>query len=100
MDRVLQRTRNYTGILGVPTQDRTMTEGMGPIMDRTQEHLGTSDLAIVALRSRLPSLVRDLECGIEPTAPSNGDVYRVRSPDSISSETDFRRFLRQQGLRA
>ena len=48
LDRDKQRTESYTGINGIPTQDRAMTEGMGYICDRTEEHLGTTDVAVIA----------------------------------------------------
>src|SRR5262249_2454041 len=44
IDRDLQRGLTYTGIWGVNDQDRAVQESMGPIYDRRQEHLGTSDL--------------------------------------------------------
>src|SRR4030095_9799951 len=47
LDRERQRSVSYTGIVGVGNQDRAVTESMGPIYDRTKEHLGTTDLAIV-----------------------------------------------------
>ena len=36
---------DYTGIRGFPNQDIAMWETMGPIMDRSRERLGASDLA-------------------------------------------------------
>jgi phthalate 4,5-dioxygenase oxygenase subunit len=53
IDRDLQRRQTYTGIVGVNTQDYALQEGMGPIVDRSQEHLGTSDRAIIAARQLL-----------------------------------------------
>jgi phthalate 4,5-dioxygenase oxygenase subunit len=50
VDRQLQKTRNFTGIVGVNTQDFALQEGMGPICDRSKEFLGTSDKAVVAMR--------------------------------------------------
>src|SRR5205823_4366141 len=50
MDRERQRTLSFTGMPIVPTQDQAMNEGMGYICDRTQEHLGTSDVAVIAMR--------------------------------------------------
>jgi len=50
IDREVQRTRTYTGIPGINTQDYALQEGM----DRSaiiREHLGTSDAAIIAARS-------------------------------------------------
>jgi len=95
MDREMQRTRNYTGIFRVPTQDRAMTEGMGRVMDRTRERLGTSDLAIISVRRRLLSMAKDLQEGKAPMAPYNGDVYRIRSYDAVSEHGNFERFLEQ-----
>jgi phthalate 4,5-dioxygenase oxygenase subunit len=62
-DRRIQRERketwSYTGIAwGKPHQDMAMTESMGPIWDRTKEHLGSSDFAVMRLRFRLLTAVR------------------------------------------
>ena len=38
-----QRTRTFTGIANASVQDRATQETMGPIYDRTQEHLGSAD---------------------------------------------------------
>jgi len=53
MDRGFQRNGNYTGIQGIPVQDQAITESMGPIADRTKEHLGTSDRMIMLTRRKL-----------------------------------------------
>ena len=53
IDRQLQKTKTFTGIVGVNTQDFALQEGMGPIVDRSREHLGTSDRAIVTMRRLL-----------------------------------------------
>ena len=37
IDRQMQKTKNYTGIMGINTQDFALQEGMGPITDRSQE---------------------------------------------------------------
>jgi hypothetical protein len=50
IDREMQKTGNYTGLAGIPTQDQMITESMGPIEDRTKEHLGTSDKMIALTR--------------------------------------------------
>lgn len=79
IDRAMQRSVNFTGIKGIQAQDMAVIESMGPIYDRTKEHLGSSDTAIIALRRRLLSEVRDLARGIEPYAATHGQAYRVRS---------------------
>ena len=57
---------SYTGIRGVPAQDMAMQESMGPIYDRTREHLGTSDIAIIRLRRLLLDQVQAFKDGAEP----------------------------------
>jgi len=81
IDRELQRTFNYSGIYGVNDQDRAIQESMGPIQDRSTEHLGTADLAIIAARRGLLKAARDLQQGIEPYAAHHPEVYRVRAMD-------------------
>ncbi len=89
----MQRTQNYTGIGVVRTQDTAMTESMGGIVDRSEEHLGTTDAAVIAARRRLLKMARDLQAGIESTAAMNPDVYNVRAVDQVSLEADFSRFM-------
>ena len=43
-------TANFSGVEGAAIQDRAVQESMGPICDRTQEHLGTSDKAVIFYR--------------------------------------------------
>jgi nitrite reductase/ring-hydroxylating ferredoxin subunit len=84
VDREAQRIgRTYTGIYGVREEDCAAQEGMGRIYDRTKEHLGTADLAVIQGRRRLLRGARDLMAGIEPYAASHGDAYHVRSASQI-----------------
>jgi phthalate 4,5-dioxygenase len=53
IDRKAQKTVSFTGIKGIRAQDAMVTEGAGPIADRTREHLGSSDVAVVAMRRTL-----------------------------------------------
>ena len=66
IDREMQRTQNFTGIPVIRSQDTAMTESMGGIVDRSQEHLGPTDVAVIAARRRLISMARDLQNGVEP----------------------------------
>ena len=79
IDRNLQRTTTMTGIHGFAAQDQALQESIGPEVDRTREHLGTSDTAIIATRRLLLQEIRALEEGQEPKAAHHGDVYWVRS---------------------
>lgn len=78
IDRDMQRTKSFTGVKDVVTQDFMVQESMGPIYDRTREHLGTSDTAVIALRRRLLDVARRFKGGEEPPRIS-GDRYRVRA---------------------
>jgi phthalate 4,5-dioxygenase len=53
IDRELQKKTTYSGIRGVWAEDKAVTEGMGPIIDRTQEQLGPSDVGIIQVRRML-----------------------------------------------
>lgn len=79
LDRDRQRRDNYTGIVGVPNQDAAVQESMGPISDRSGEHLGWSDRGIVAFRRLLLNAARDLEEGAMPPGVEDGGIYNVRS---------------------
>jgi len=78
IDREVQRTLTYTGIKGIGEQDFSVQEGMGEIVERTREHLGSSDIGIIAMRRRLLKAAADLQEEVAPYAAFHGDVYRVR----------------------
>jgi phenylpropionate dioxygenase-like ring-hydroxylating dioxygenase large terminal subunit len=79
IDREAQRTTSYTGIENASIQDRAIQETMGPIYDRTQEHLGSSDAAIILMRRLLMRLAQQLEEGQEPYAAQHGEIMTLRS---------------------
>src|SRR5260370_4006425 len=84
MDRDLQRTTTYTGIPGIQEQDLAMTESMGPIFDRSKEHLGTTDRAIIRVRQLLIKAAQDLEQGIDPPGLDPSFAYtELRSTEKI-----------------
>ena len=59
IDREVQRTKTFTGIPGVNTQDYAVQVGMGPIVDRSKEALGSTDLAIQTARRLLIEAMDD-----------------------------------------
>ncbi len=81
IDRDLQTRQSYTGIVGINTQDFALQEGMGPIVDRSKERLGTSDRAIIAARQLLLEATYAAEKG-ETVRGSDPATYRkVRAVD-------------------
>jgi phenylpropionate dioxygenase-like ring-hydroxylating dioxygenase large terminal subunit len=77
LSRERQKTVNYTGIEGTNTQDFAVQESMGAIYDRTLEHLGSSDTAIIQMRRLLLQAVEDVREGRDPVG-SQGQGSRVR----------------------
>jgi nitrite reductase/ring-hydroxylating ferredoxin subunit len=76
VDRGLQRTTSYSGIPDFVSQDHAVQESMGSILDRTREHLGTSDRAVIRMRQQLVRAARDLANGIEPPATDGALGFR------------------------
>jgi phenylpropionate dioxygenase-like ring-hydroxylating dioxygenase large terminal subunit len=84
IDRSAQKHRTFTGIQGINTQDHAIQESMGPVVDRTQEHLGTSDLAIIKMRRVLLDSIKANQAGSVP--PGMGSKYpRIRPVERILS---------------
>jgi phenylpropionate dioxygenase-like ring-hydroxylating dioxygenase large terminal subunit len=71
--------KSYTGIPGIHTQDQAITESMGTLQDRTNEHLGSSDLMIIRTRKRILDAAAALnEKGVTPPGVDDPTVYRIR----------------------
>jgi phenylpropionate dioxygenase-like ring-hydroxylating dioxygenase large terminal subunit len=66
IDREVQRTKTFTGIEGVNTQDYALQEGMGGIVRRDLEALGSTDGAIQSCRELLLQAADDVEAGRPP----------------------------------
>ena len=94
IDRDMQRNVTFAGIEDFVSQDMAMTESMGDIFDRTGEHLGTTDKAVIRMRRMLIQLAKDLENGIEPPATGASEGYRsVRSAEKILAAGEDWRYL-------
>lgn len=98
IDRGVQKMRNFTGIEGINNQDRAIVESMGPICDRWNEHLGTSDIAVIAMRRRMLEDARKIH-EEAPRASAHGDLYRVRPLDIISPIPDLETLIATHGHR-
>jgi len=80
IDRAAQRTQSFSGIAGIHQQDQAVTESMGPIIDRTHEHLGSSDAMVIRTRRRVIRAARALlDGGVVPPGVDEPQVYRCRS---------------------
>jgi len=67
IDRERQKRENFTGMGPIfLVHDACATETMGPIYDRSQEHLGVSDMTVIAVRKFLLNAARAVAAGKEP----------------------------------
>jgi len=62
--------RNWTGFHGIALEDAIISTSMGPIYDRSKEHLVASDIAVVRFRRRVLDSVERLERGEDPVGVS------------------------------
>jgi len=81
IDREMQRTVNFTGIFGTNSQDLAVQESMGPTVDRSREHLGTTDRAVVAYRQLLLDAIKIEEDGGDPPGLFPESYRHLRASD-------------------
>jgi nitrite reductase/ring-hydroxylating ferredoxin subunit len=97
-----QATIRYSGIPTVELQDRALQESMRPLVDRSIEHLGTTDIAQIRVRQRLLKSADELQKnGTLPTCVDDPALYRVRSasgilPRDVSWTTGTQEWVQEQ----
>ena len=84
-----QRSKTYTGMgEDINVHDQWAVESLGKIQDRTQEHLGTADKAIIANRKLLIRAIEAVERDEEPEiALRPDDPAACRGPVAIDTIT-------------
>ena len=93
LDRQVQKTENFTGIEGVNTQDRAVQESMGRLVDRSKEHLGPADKAIIQARRLLQEAVKTVQAGGTPRGV-DATYYTLRAAEGvIPCEADWHDLL-------
>lgn len=101
-DREEQKRETFTGMgRTFLTHDSCATESMGKIYDRTQEHLGASDITVIAVRKFLLQCVRGIVLGKEPPhvirAPEQNDLRHVACiVAKIPTSQDPKQFVSEQ----
>jgi phthalate 4,5-dioxygenase oxygenase subunit len=81
-----QMTRTYLGMGedDINVHDQWACESMGAIQDRTREHLGTSDRAIMLNRRLLQQAIDDVQAGKPPLGMAQSEVASTRlGPDTV-----------------
>jgi len=88
IDRDMQRNENFTGIQGVNAQDRAVQEAMGPIVNRSKEHLGQTDRAVIMTRRMLLRAIDTVADGGTP--PGLGEsYYSARAIEDVLPDEEF-----------
>jgi phenylpropionate dioxygenase-like ring-hydroxylating dioxygenase large terminal subunit len=81
-----QRTRTFLGMGedDINVHDQWACESMGPIQDRTREHLGSTDVAIAAYRRQLIEAIDAVQAGQMPLGMAQAQQARQRlGPDTV-----------------
>lgn len=95
-----QATTTYTGMgLDINVHDQWAVESMGAIQDRTREHLGRGDAAIVRYRLMLRRAIKALQKNQASALPmSGGNVAEIVGPlsnDAVTTTEDWEAASRQ-----
>jgi len=106
-DQDAQRNNRMSGLPSVNIQDKAMLETMTPtrpggnVVDRTVEHLGTSDAMIIRTRRRLLDAAHALrDHGVAPPGVDDPDIYAVRSASVILADGEPWLDEARMGMRA
>ena len=91
-----QKFETYTGMgLDINVHDQWAVEGMGPIQDRTQEHLGRSDVAIIRYRRILRQAIANLLSHQFDQLPMTDDAtVKIKGPlsnDAITKTSNWKK---------
>jgi phthalate 4,5-dioxygenase oxygenase subunit len=92
-DRLAMKRGDFTGIQGIPTQDMAMWESMGPIAERSKDHPGSSDVAVVQFRRMMLAAAKKFSEGapaIGTTGPHIAHVKLASFEGIVPKSTDWR----------
>jgi phthalate 4,5-dioxygenase len=101
-DRESMKTDNFSGMGDhYAAQDAFATETPGPIHDRSREHLGASDVCIVAARRRLLDAIASVQAGRDPIHvirdPAHDDMsHIVVVSEVVPPDTDHKELWKQR----
>jgi len=92
-DRSVMRAGSWSGLRGIMAEDSAMTESMGQVVNRTKEHLGVSDTAVIRLRRLLLDSIGDFMGGKEPPGIP-GDLL-IGNPYAVATTCPANRSWRE-----
>jgi nitrite reductase/ring-hydroxylating ferredoxin subunit len=100
VDRDRQRDGSPTGIRTVAMQDAALQESMGPIVARQHERLGSSDVAVLAMRRVLLAAASAAESGSADLPGLSPAGHHVRPASHHLATTDDWTVANAESLRA
>ena len=92
-DRAAMKRGDFTGIKGIPAQDMAMWESMGPIVDRSSDYLGASDVAVSQFRRQMVAAAKRMAEGgpaLGTTAPRIPHVKLASFEGIVPKTIDWR----------
>ena len=102
-DRQAMKLGSFTGVYGIPNQDIVMWVSMGAIVDRSDDILGASDLAIVEFRRLMVDAAKKVAAGgeaigtTEPRVPHSS----IASREGVYPQTlDWRTLVEEENVAA
>jgi phenylpropionate dioxygenase-like ring-hydroxylating dioxygenase large terminal subunit len=94
IDRCVQKGTSYSGIRDFRSQDAMATETAGPIYDRTREHLGSTDVAVIRMHRQLLRAAKALAADPGTPLPAlAGDFRSIRGAEKILEDDEDWRVL-------
>jgi len=100
IDRFAQKGLSYSGIADFRSQDAMATETAGPIYDRTREHLGSTDVAVIRMHRQLLRAAKalaaadgDAAAAGLPALSGSGDFLAIRGAEKILADGEDWRVL-------
>lgn len=87
-DRHAMANGSWSGIKGIMNEDIACQESMGPIYDRTREHLGAADRAVIHMRRLMLQAAKDLAAGNAPLGNGRDFEYAALTAEDglVSTE--------------
>jgi phenylpropionate dioxygenase-like ring-hydroxylating dioxygenase large terminal subunit len=100
ISRVAQKGTSYSGIADFRSQDAMATETAGPVFDRTREHLGSTDVALIRSHRQLIRAAKalaaaggDAAAAGLPALGGSGDFQAIRGAEKILADGEDWRVL-------
>lgn len=89
---------SFSGIVGISAQDLAVQESMGRIYDRSKEHVGATDVAVIRLRRLFMEAMDAVEAGGVPRGlTTRSDVHGLLGSEGvIGVDDDWHRLLSEE----